>query len=170
MKSGEEDWEGCSYKQVAEGCNYKQVVQVSSSPEGDIEEFLLWLSSLRTQLVSMRAKVQSLASLSGLIWCCHELWCRSQTQLRPCVAVAQAGSWSSNLTPSLGASICLKCSLKKAKKKKKKKKKKRKRKKKWHWVKTWAHQPAGKGWWVFYAEEIMQRAQVRDMFNRVKGQ
>ena len=30
-------------------------------------------------LVSMRTQVQSLASLSELrIWCCHELWCRSQ--------------------------------------------------------------------------------------------
>jgi len=31
----------------------------------------------------MRMWVPSLASLSGLrIWCCHELWCRSQTWLR----------------------------------------------------------------------------------------
>ena len=30
-------------------------------------------------LISMRTQVQSLASLSGLmIWCCQELWCRSQ--------------------------------------------------------------------------------------------
>ena len=72
--------------------------------------------------------VQSLALLSGLkIQCCGELWCRSQTQLRPCVAVAQAGSWSSNLTPSLGASICCECSPKKdpppGKKKEKRKEK-----------------------------------------------
>ena len=40
-------------------------------------EFLLWLSRLRTQIVSMRIRVQSLASLSGLrIWHCRELWCR----------------------------------------------------------------------------------------------
>ena len=32
--------------------------------------------------VPMRTQVRSLASLSGLwIWCCRELWCRSQTQL-----------------------------------------------------------------------------------------
>ena len=32
----------------------------------------------------MRMLLQSLALLSGLrIWCCHELWCRSQTQLDP---------------------------------------------------------------------------------------
>ena len=32
----------------------------------------------------MRSRVQSLASLSQLrIWCCRELWCRSQTQLDP---------------------------------------------------------------------------------------
>ena len=35
-----------------------------------------------TQLVSMRMRVQSLASLSGLrIWHCRELWGRSQTKL-----------------------------------------------------------------------------------------
>ena len=41
------------------------------------------------QLVTMRLRVQSLASLSGLrIQCCPELWCRSQTQLGSDVAVA----------------------------------------------------------------------------------
>ena len=41
------------------------------------------------QLVSMRMRVRSLALLSGLgIWHCHEVWCRSQMQLRSCVAVA----------------------------------------------------------------------------------
>ena len=40
-------------------------------------------------LVFLRMQVQSLASLSGLrIWCCQELCCRSQTQLRSGVAVA----------------------------------------------------------------------------------
>ena len=34
----------------------------------------------RIRLASMRLRVRSLASLSGLmIWCCCELWCRSQT-------------------------------------------------------------------------------------------
>ena len=55
-------------------------------------EFLLWLSELQTQLVSMRFGVQSLALLSGLkIWRCHELWCRSQTWLGSGVAVTGAG-------------------------------------------------------------------------------
>ena len=41
------------------------------------QEFPSWLSGQRTQLVSMRTRVQSLALLSGLrIWCCCELWCR----------------------------------------------------------------------------------------------
>ena len=45
-------------------------------------EFPLWLSRLRTQLVSMRMWVKSLASLRGLrIRWCHELWCGSQMQL-----------------------------------------------------------------------------------------
>ena len=68
----------------------------------------------------MRMQVQSLASLSGLrIRCCCKLWCRSQTQLGPRVAMAvvEAGSCSSSLTPSLGASIRLRSSLKKEKKK-----------------------------------------------------
>jgi len=40
-------------------------------------------------LLSMRVQVQSVASLSGLrIQHCHELWCRSPTQLRSYIAVA----------------------------------------------------------------------------------
>ena len=43
------------------------------------------------QLVSVRTQVWSLASLSGLrIWCCHEMWCRSQMQLGSDMAVALA--------------------------------------------------------------------------------
>ena len=62
--------------------------------------------------------------LSGSgIWRCRELQCRSQTWLRPHVAVAvvQASSSSSNSTPNLRTSICLGCSSEKQKKKKKKK-------------------------------------------------
>ena len=41
----------------------------------------------------MRLRVQSLALLSGLrIWRCCELWCRLQTQLRSCIAVALANT------------------------------------------------------------------------------
>ena len=93
-----------------------------------LREFPLQLSGLRICLVSMRMRVQSLASLSGLgIWCCHELWFSSQMRLGSCiaVAVAQAGSCSSNSTPSLGTSICHQCSPKTKTKKKKKKKKKK---------------------------------------------
>ena len=43
---------------------------------------MLWLSRLRTQLVSMRMWVGSLALLSGLrTEHCPELWCRSQMSL-----------------------------------------------------------------------------------------
>ena len=75
----------------------------------------------------MRTRVRALASLSGLrIRHCRELRCRSLTQLgsRVAVAVAWAGSRSSNSTPSLGTFICHTCSLKKAKKKKNKNKNK----------------------------------------------
>ena len=62
-------------------------------------------------------------SIPGLAQCglsilhCHELWCRSQMQVRYsiAVAVAQAGSHSSYLTPGLGTSICHICGPKKQK-------------------------------------------------------
>ena len=63
----------------------------------------------RIGLGTMRLWVQSLALLSGLrIRRCHELWCRLQTLLGSCVAVAlaQACGNSSALPPSLGTSIC----------------------------------------------------------------
>ena len=70
--------------------------------------------------------VRSLASVSGLRnWCCCKLWCKSQMQLRAGVAVAlaQAGSNSSDQTSGLGTSIFFRgCSPKKANDKKKKKK------------------------------------------------
>ena len=73
------------------------------------QEFPLWLSGLQTWLVSMRMQVPSLASLSKLrIQCCHELQYKRQTLLGSgvAVAVAQAGSCSSDLIPSLGTSLC----------------------------------------------------------------
>ena len=66
-------------------------------------------------------RVQSLASLSGSgIWHCRELWCRLQMQLGSGIAVAvvQASSYSSELSPSLGTSMCCRCSPIKTKKKK----------------------------------------------------
>ena len=88
---------------------------------GLIEEFSLWLSRIRTWLESMRMQVPSLASISGLrIQHCRKLWCRSKMQLSSGIAVAvgQASSYSSDLTPSLGTSIlCCRYSPKKKKKK-----------------------------------------------------
>ena len=88
----------------------------------------MWLSGNKSDLVTMRIWVQSLALLSGLrIWHCCELWCRLPTLLGSGVAVAvvQAGSYSSDWTPSLGTSICLgEAALEKAERPKKKKKKK----------------------------------------------
>ena len=68
----------------------------------------------------MRVWVQFLASLRGLrIWCCHKLWHRLQMWFESGVAVAvvQASNCSSDSTPSLGTSICYRCSCKKKKKK-----------------------------------------------------
>ena len=77
----------------------------------------------------MRMQVQSLALLSGLrVWHCYELWCRSQTQLGSCIALAvavvYASSYSSNSTPRLKTSICRRSSPKNKTKQKKKTKKK----------------------------------------------
>ena len=62
------------------------------------------------RLVTMRLRVWSLASLSGLrIWRCRELWCRLQTWLGSC---AVASSCSSASTPCLGTSVCMSVALK----------------------------------------------------------
>ena len=56
------------------------------------------------------------ASLSGLrIQNCHDLWCRSQTWITSCpaVAVGKASGCSSDSNPSLGTSICYGYGLKK---------------------------------------------------------
>mgnify|MGYP007098915468 CR=1 FL=1 len=56
--------------------------------EVGMREFPLWLSGLRTRLVSMRMRVQSLALLSVLrIWHFRELWCGSQMWLGSGIAV-----------------------------------------------------------------------------------
>ena len=69
-----------------------------------------WLTNLTG---TTRLWVRSLALLSGWrILRCRELWCRSQTWLRSGVAVAvvQVRSNSSDSTPSLGTSMCHRCS------------------------------------------------------------
>ena len=72
----------------------------------------------RIRLVTVRLRVWSLASLSGLrIQCCSELWFRLQKWLGSDTAVAWASSFSSNLTPSLGTSMCHGCGPKKKKEK-----------------------------------------------------
>ena len=74
-----------------------------------VQQKRIWLASTRMQ-------VWSLSWISGLrIWCCCELWYRLQmwTGSGIAVAVAQAGSYSSDLTLSLGTSICCGCGLKK---------------------------------------------------------
>ena len=92
-------------------------VLVKSKP---LREFPLWFGRLWTLLVSMRLHIWSLSLLSGLrIWRCCEPWCRLQTRLGSCVAVAvvKASSCSSDSTPSLGTSICCRYGPKKQKKK-----------------------------------------------------
>ena len=82
----------------------------------------------RIWLGTMRSRVRSLASLSGLrIWHCHALWCRLQTRLRSgiAVAMAQAGSKSSDYIPNLGTSVCRWRSPERTKDKRQKKKKKK---------------------------------------------
>ena len=71
----------------------------------------------RIRLVSVRMWVRSPALLSRLgIRHCRELWCRSQMWLgSPCCCGCGAASNSSDLTPSLGISICYRCGPKKQK-------------------------------------------------------
>ena len=55
----------------------------------------------QAQLISKRMPAGSPTSLSGLrIQCCCELGCKSQMFLGSGVAVVQAGSYNSNLTPA----------------------------------------------------------------------
>ena len=89
--------------------NRAQQVQVAAKCWGDKKEkrkgvplMAQWKQIL---LASMRTQVQPLTSLSGLrIRRCSELWCRSQMRLKSgiAVAVALAGGYSSDSTPSLG--------------------------------------------------------------------
>ena len=80
---------------------------------------------VKNQLVSMRMQVRSLTSFSGLRGQrCHKLWLRSDVA----VAVAQASSYSSNLTPGLGTSTGAALKSKKREKKEKLLKKKSKKK------------------------------------------
>ena len=78
----------------------------------------------------MRTWVQSLLLLSGLrIQHCHELWCRSQTGLGPCIAVAvvQAGSSAPIQALAWEFSYAEGMALKKDKEKKEKRRKERER-------------------------------------------
>ena len=89
-----------------------------------------WLMNpLRFQVnEAIRFQVLSLALLSGLrIWRCRALWCRLQTRLGSCVAVAvaEAGGYSSHQTLSLGTSTYAAGAALKRQKKKKKKKRER---------------------------------------------
>ena len=80
-------------------------------PKIRLLEFLLWLSGLRTRLVSMSMPVGSLALLSGLrIWWCYKPWHRLQMRLAArtwyCCGCGTGQQLQLQLTPRLGTSIC----------------------------------------------------------------
>ena len=65
-------------------------------------------------LTSIHGDVGSIPGLAQWVQLCHGLWCRSQTWLGSCVAVA--GSCSSNSTPNLGILYAAYAALKRKKK------------------------------------------------------
>ena len=66
------------FEKLLKQCPYITLKEIQRT-----REFPLWHSGLRSQLVSTKIRIQSLALFSGLgIQHCHELWCRSQTWLR----------------------------------------------------------------------------------------
>ena len=78
-------------------------------------------SGNKIRLGTMRSRVRSLASLSGLrIQRCCALWCRLQTQLGSHVPVVWTGGCSSNQTPAWEPPHAMRVTLKSKKKKKKK--------------------------------------------------
>ena len=81
-------------------------------------EFPLWLS--RRNPTSIHEDLGSIPGLTS-IWHYCKLRCSLQTRLGSsvAVAVAQADSCSSDLTPSLGTSICQRCGPKKKKEREK---------------------------------------------------
>ena len=111
-----------------------------------IKNILIYLASIRGSLKTLRKgssfcgsvvtnptsihldvdSPKPLALLSGLrIQHCRELWFRSHMLLESGIAVAMTGSCSSDLSPSLGTSICHGFGPKKKKKIKKGRKEKR---------------------------------------------
>ena len=95
---------------------------VSHHPFGKLEKTSRTFRPPSVVNESRRMQVRSLALLSELrLWRCHELWCRLQIRLGSCIAVTvvQASSYSSDLIPGLGTSICRRCSPKKQKYKEK---------------------------------------------------
>ena len=76
----------CKYE-VSEG-EWKRTIPFKNISK---RHFSLWLSQLRTRLVSTRMQVWSLVLISGLrIRHCRELWCGSGTRLGSGIAVAIA--------------------------------------------------------------------------------
>jgi len=97
---GQKKWEICNHSLVRRGEESQYLLKPRRKELcAGVPVVAQWVMNLTSIHEDM---VQSLVSLRGLrIWHCHELWCRSQTRLRSCVAVA--GSCSSDLTPSLGS-------------------------------------------------------------------
>ena len=83
-------------------------------------EFPVGVQQKQIWLVSMKIRVWSLASLSGLgIQCGHELWCRLQTQLGSLLWLwCRLAAAAPIRPPSLGTYICGGCSPKKKRRKK----------------------------------------------------
>ena len=98
---------------LIKNCKWGETSSTKRKPkwrsEGKIQEFLLWLSGLRTLLVIIHKDVRLILGLvqGWRICCVRGPWRRLQMWLgsHVAVAVAYAGSCSSDFIPSLGSSV-----------------------------------------------------------------
>ena len=113
-----------------------------------------WLMNL----TSTRMQVQFLVLLSGLrIQHYHELWCRLQTWLRSCLAVAVANSTAPIKPPAWESPYDMAAALKSKKKKKKPNKQKKQKKENNNNKKQWQEYTSCLYYWSSFGVIVMNK-------------